>query len=61
MSNSDFQERLSRISAKAPAPAPTTRVQRLGFGNLAIGAVAMSVGLYMVRSANGSYDAIRDQ
>jgi hypothetical protein len=61
MSNSDFQDRLARISAKAPAPAPTTRVQRLGYGNLVIGAVAMSVGVHMLRSANGSYDAIRDQ
>jgi hypothetical protein len=61
MSNSDFQDRLARIGAKAPAPPPITRMQRLGYGRLAIGALAMSSGLYMLRTANDSYNAIRDQ
>ena len=65
MSNSDFEDRLSRIRAGAEpqssAPSGGQAQRGIRYGRLALGALAMSAGGQMTRVANTSYEWVRDQ
>lgn len=67
MSNSDFEDRLSRIKAaggQSAVPAPGTitgRRAQMNLGRTFIACLALSTGLYLIRVANQNYDSIKDE
>jgi hypothetical protein len=69
MSTADFQARLQRINANAPQQQPMVHgrlqanragAKKTNFGQLAVGAIAMSLGVQILKYPIKNYDAIRD-
>lgn len=69
MAKTDFQDRLQRITANAPQQQPMAQgrsqakragAKKTNFGQLAVGAVTMSLGIQILKYTIESYEAIRD-
>ena len=69
MSTADFQARLQRINANAPQQQPMVHgrlqanragAKKTNFGQLAVGAIAMSLGVQVLKYTIESYEGIRD-
>lgn len=64
MSNSDFEDRLSRIKAGAGqsvAPASGGGKKGIRYGRFFLACLAFAIGLQLIKVANTNYELIRDQ